>query len=154
MINTPRIAQTPAQQTAFIHLVIPRDEIRHAMGPGIGEIFAALAAQGIAPTGALFCHHLRMHPDIFDFRICVPVATAVTATGRVQAGQLPAATVAQTVFHGGYEGLGAAWGEFKQWVAAQGHATRPDLWECYLTGPESSPDPAQWQTQLNQPLAD
>lgn len=154
MIDTPRVTRTPAQQKAFIHLVIPRDEIRHVMGPAIGEIFAVLSAQGVTPSGALFCHHLRMQPDIFDFRICVPVAACITASGRVQPGQLPAANVVQTVFHGGYEGLGAAWGEFKQWIAAQGHETRPDLWECYLVGPESSPVPGQWQTQLNQPLAD
>ena len=26
------------------------------------------------------------------------------------------------------------------------------LWERYLAGPETGPDPAQWRTELNQPL--
>ena len=26
------------------------------------------------------------------------------------------------------------------------------LWECYTSGPESSPDPGKWRTELNRPL--
>ena len=33
-----------------------------------------------------------------------------------------------------------------------GLKTSDDLWECYLAGPESGPDPACWRTQLNRPL--
>jgi len=60
--------------------------------------------------------------------------------------------VARTVFQGAYEGLGAAWGEFDAWIVANGHTPGPDLWECYVAGPESSSDPASWRTELNRPL--
>lgn len=152
MIETPQITQSDALQTAYIHLTIPRDEIQEVMGPGIGEVMAAIAAQGIAPAGPWFTHHLKMDPEIFDFEICVPVSSPVTPVGRVQAGQLPAAKVARTVFHGNYDGLGDAWGEFTDWIEAQGHKQAQDLWECYVKGPESSPNPADWRTELNRPL--
>ena len=152
MIDTPQITHSTAQPTAFIHLTIPRDEIRNVMGPGISELMSTIAAQGIAPTGPWFNHHLKMHPDIFDFQISVPVASAVKPTGRVQAGVLPATKVARTVYHGPYEGLGDAWGEFSDWVEAQNLEPAEDLWECYTSGPESSPDPTQWRTELNRPL--
>ncbi|MBO9539070.1 GyrI-like domain-containing protein [bacterium] len=152
MIETPQITQSEAQLTAFIHLTVPREEIQEVMGPGIGEVMAAIAAQGIAPAGPWFTHHLRMDPEIFDFEICVPVTAPVAPAGRVQAGQLPAAKVARTVFHGNYEGLGDAWGEFMDWIEAQGHTPASDLWECYVKGPESSPNPADWRTELNRPL--
>ena len=152
MIDTPRITQAAAQRTALIRLTVPRKEIRNVMGPGIGELRAAVAAQGIAPAGPWFTHHLRMDPEIFDFEICVPVTAPVAAVGRVEAGQLPAATVARTVFHGSYEGLPSAWGEFDAWIAAEGHTPGPDLWECYVAGPESNPDPTTWCTELNRPL--
>lgn len=154
MIDTPQIARTAAQHTACIHLTIPRSDIQQVMGPGITEVFAALTAQGLAPAGPWFTHHLRMDPGIFDFEICVPVTTPVTPVGRVKAGQLRAATVARTVFHGGYEGLGNAWGEFAQWIVIQGHTAAPDLWEVYVAGPESSANPADWRTELNRPLLD
>ena len=38
------------------------------------------------------------------------------------------------------------------WITAQGLAPGPDLWECYIAGPESDPDPATWRTELNRPL--
>jgi effector-binding domain-containing protein len=154
MIETPRITQTIAQVTASIHLTVPRDEIRKVMGPGLREVREAIAAQDIAVAGPWFTHHLRMEPDIFDFEICVPVATPFTTTDRVEAGQWPATTVARTMFHGDYEGLGAAWGEFDAWIAGKGYTPRPDLWERYLVGPESGADPSGWRTELNRPLVD
>jgi hypothetical protein len=51
MLDAPQITQTADQLTAFIRLTIPRKEIRNVMGPGIGELMAAVAAQGIAPAG-------------------------------------------------------------------------------------------------------
>ncbi|HVT60042.1 MAG TPA: GyrI-like domain-containing protein [Thermoanaerobaculia bacterium] len=152
MIDTPQITQTAKQLTAIIRLTIPRAEIRNVMGPGIGEVMAAVAAQGIAPAGPWFTHHLRMDPDTFDFEVGVPVTAPVVAAGRVQAGQLAATKVARTVFDGDNAGLGAAWGELNAWIAANGHTPGPDLWECYVAGPESSPDPATWRTELNRPL--
>ncbi|MCI4567104.1 GyrI-like domain-containing protein [Lysobacter sp. CFH 32150] len=153
MLDTPQITQTSAQSAAIIRLTIPREEMPHVMGPAIGELMATIAAQGIAPAGPLFSHHLTMPSDTFDFEVGVPIAAPVNPVGRVQPGQLPAVKVARTVYHGGYEGLGSAWGEFMGWIAENGHTPAPNLWECYVAGPESSPDPANWRTELNRPLA-
>lgn len=152
MLDEPRIVQTGRQLVAVIRLTVPRVEIQNVMGPAIAEVMAAVAAQGIAPAGPVFSHHLRMDPDTFDFEVGVPVTTLVSATGRVKASRLPATTVARTVYHGPYEGLASAWGEFSEWIAAEGHTSASDLWECYVAGPESSADPAAWRTELNRPL--
>ena len=152
MLDTPQIAQTAAQTTAVLRLTVPRAEIQNVMGPGYRELMAVVAAQGIAPVGPWLTHHLRMDPEVFDFEICMPVAAAVAAAGRVKPGELRAATVARTVYRGPYEGLPGAWGEFMAWIDGQGHTPALDLWECYVAGPESSPDPAAWRTELNRPL--
>lgn len=152
MLESPQIMTLPAQISAVIHVTVPRAEIRNVMGPGYQELLAGLAAQGIAPAGPWFTHHFRMDPDVFDFEIGMPVATPPAPAGRLQPGQRPALTVARAVYHGGYEGLGAAWGEFEAWLTAAGHATTPDLWESYTAGPESGPDPATWRTELIRPL--
>lgn len=152
MIDNPHITQTTAQPAAVIRFTIPREEIGEVMGPGMEELMAAIAAQGIAPAGPIFSHHLRMDPVVFDFEIGIPIASPVSAAGRVKAGELPAATVARTIYQGPYEGLGPAWGELGAWITAEGHKPAPNLWECYVAGPESSPDPAAWRTELNRPL--
>lgn len=152
MIDTPKIVQAPAQHTAMIHLTVPRAEIQKVMGPGLTEVKAAVAAQGIAAAGPWFTHHLKMDPKIFDFEICVPVASLVSAAGRVKPGKLPASKVVRTIYHGSYEGLAEAWGELGAWIKAKGFKPAEDLWERYVSGPESSPDPSTWQTELNRPL--
>ena len=121
MIDSPEIVKLAAQPLASLHLIIAKAEIQRAMGPGIGEVMAAVAAQGQAPAGPWLTHHLRMAADTWDFEICVPVARPIVAVGRVTPAEWPAMTVARTVYHGGYEGLGAGWGELMEWIAASAH---------------------------------
>jgi effector-binding domain-containing protein len=152
MLSTPEIIQTTAQTAAIIHLTVPRNEMMKVFGPAVGELMAALAAQGVKPDGAVFAHHLKMSPGIFDFELGVKVSAPIKATGRVKPGELPAAKVARTVYSGPYEGLPAAWGEFTRWMKTHGHEQADDLWELYSVGPQSTADPAGWRTELNRPL--
>ena len=152
MIETPEIALTEPRRTAVIRLTVPRSEIHLVMGPAIGEVMAALAAHGVAPAGPVFSHHLRMDPDVFDFEVGVPVEGGFEPSGRVVEGSLPEVKAARTVHHGPYDGLGAAWGELQAWVASRELVPAAYLWESYLSGPESDPDPATWRTELVQPL--
>ena len=152
MISTPAILQTEAQAAAVIHITTPRAEMMKVFGPAVGELMSALAAQGVEPVGAVFAHHLKFSPGVFDFELGVKVSAPVKATGRVKPGQLPAAKVARTIYSGPYEGLPNAWGEFDAWMKANGHAQAENLWELYSVGPQSTPDPAGWRTELNRPL--
>ena len=152
MIDPPQIIQTDRQIAAVIHLTVPRKDIQTVMGPAIAEVVAAASAQGAGPAGPVFSHHLKIDPEVFDFEVGVPVMTPVTGIGRVKPGELPATIAARTFYHGPYEGLGAGWGEFSEWIAANGQSPAPDLWEYYVTGPESSPEPTTWRTELVRPL--
>lgn len=152
MIEPPRIVATAPQQVAMVRLSVPWAEMRHVMRPRLNEIAQAIAAQGIPATGPWFTHHVRQPTDTLDFAICVPVASEIRSVGRVEPGLRPAMTVIRTVMQGDYAGLGAAWGGLRAWIAEQGHTTRPEFWECYVVGPETSPNPADWRTELNWPL--
>lgn len=152
MIEAPQVVDTPAQLVATIHVTTPRSEIQHVMGPAIGEAMAAVATQGIGPAGPWFAHHWNTTPDVFDFDICVPVSAPVTAVGRVKPGQRPAVKMVRTVYHGPYEGLAGAWHDVSAWVEANGYRTADELYECYVVGPESSAEPADWRTELSRPV--
>lgn len=152
MIDDPYVTKTDARRVAKVHLTVPTSEIQTVMGPAIREVYDALAAQGVSPAGPWLTYHLRQPTDVFDFDACVPVSQDVTAVGRVRPGELPAATVARTTYHGPYEGLATAWGEFMGWISAQGHTPREALWEVYVVGPESGLDASEWRTELNRPL--
>lgn len=152
MLEQWQTVQTDAQQAAVIALSIPRAQIQQFMGPAIEEVMAVIAAQGIVPAGPVFAHYFKISPDSFEFEVGVPVSRPVSSAGRVAPGELPAATVARTVYQGPYEGLGAAWGAFGDTLIGEGYKLGQDLWEIYLSGPESSPDSTGWRTELNRPL--
>lgn len=152
MIEPPLIAEAPALHTAVIRLHVPRSEMRHVVAPALQELRVALASQGVAPSGPWFTHHFRMSPEEFDFEIGFPVEAHVRASGRVTASRLPAARIAKTSYTGPYEGLPMAWAEFTDWLTSHGYKPSSSLRESYVTGPESSPDPQTWRTELVRPL--
>ena len=154
MLESLATTTSTAQHLAVIRLKVPRSQIQQVMGQAIGEVLGAVAAQGLVPAGSVLTHHFTMSPETFDFEVGVPVVRPVAPAGRVVAAELPARKIARAVYRGGYEGLGAAWGEFRAWVKAQGLAPAESLWEVYTAGPETGPDASQWRTELNQPLAE
>jgi effector-binding domain-containing protein len=140
------------QQAAVIRLTIPHGEMPKQFGPAVAELLAELHDQGIEPVGAVFAHHFRITSDTFDFELGIKVSGPVQDKGRIRRGALPAGKVARTIYSGGYEGLHGAWTEFNAWMTAAGVEQAEDLWELYSVGPQSSPDPASWRTELNRPL--
>ena len=150
MLDEVQIIRTTAVPAAVTKReTIRKEEIRTFMGPAMQAVLALVQAGAVTPAGKIFSHHYTTDPEHWDFEVGIPVRGAVSPSGRVVAGELPARTVARTVYHGGYEGLGAAWGEFHRRVAALGKATTGEFWEVYTKGPESGPDPKGWATELN-----
>jgi effector-binding domain-containing protein len=154
MIATPEIVQTNAEQAAVIHLTIPRAEMIKTFGTAVDELAAELTRQGVTPQGAVFAHHLITSTVTFDFELGIIVNRPVQVNGPVKPGELPAAKVARTIYGGPYEGLHLAWIEFNQWMKANDLRQAEDLWEVYSVGPETTPDPVNWRTELHRPLRD
>jgi uncharacterized protein YndB with AHSA1/START domain/effector-binding domain-containing protein len=153
-IEEPELGSSPGLRAAVIPLRVPRSDMATVMGPAVGEVIGTARAQGIGPAGPLFAHYLAIDATTFDFEVGVAVTGEVTPAGRVVAGLLPEARVARTTYHGSYEGLHAAWGEFDTWLAERGLARQATLWEIYAAGPDTSADPANWRTELVRPLRD
>lgn len=148
------LVNLPARTTAVIRLEAPLAELPKVIPPAIDELFGTLAAQGIRPAGPLFNNFLTTDPGAFEFEVGVPVEAAVTPSGRVVPGHLPAVRAAKTTYVGPYSGLHQAWREFGERARSPGHKPAPGIREYYVYGPESNPDPATWRTELILPLAD
>ena len=153
MLDEPRLVLLEATPIAVLPIVCSRTEIAQVMGPGLGELRATVAAQGVDVTGPWFTHHLRIDANGFDFEIGVPVSHPIEAAGRVRPSEWPAMRAARTTYRGPFEGLGPAWGEFMGWMASHGHQAASDLWERYVVGPETTPDPTRWETELTRALS-
>ena len=153
MIETPAVTMSDEIRSAVVRVTVPTSQIRDAMDSAIAELTSILEDQGIQPAGPMYTRHFHVPDEKFDFELGFPVAREVTPAGRVRNGVLPAVTVARAVHAGGYEGLVAAWGELTRWMNEQGlECGTTGLWERYIAGPETNPDPASWRTELNRPV--
>ncbi|MEP7313711.1 MAG: GyrI-like domain-containing protein [Pseudomonadota bacterium] len=152
MISAPLIVQTSVQEAAVIRLKVLRSDMMKLFGPAVGELLSELHAQNIEPIGGVFAHHYRITSDTFDFDLGIKVSAPVKESGRVKRGELPAAKVVRTIYSGAYDGLPGAWDEVNAWIKINGLDQAGDLWELYSVGPQSSPNPADWRTELNRPL--
>jgi effector-binding domain-containing protein len=154
LIETPQKATFGAVSVARLHIVTPREQIQQSMHGALGEVTDLLKEQGIPVTGPWFAHHHRRPTDTFDFDVCFPIAGTIQPSGRVENGETPATEVLRTVYRGPYDGLPRAWPEFVEWIEANEYKTRGDAYEVYTVGPREESDPANWQTEMNYPLAD
>lgn len=153
-LERPHMGHFGGNEVVLVHVVTPRAEIGSAMTAAIGEITAALKAQGVEPAGAWYAHHHRRPTDTFDFDVCFPVTQPVALSGRLEHAAVPQMEVVRTAYHGGYEGLPSAWPEFHAWVKGKGHHVREDMFEVYAVGPREEQDPEGWHTDLIMPLAE
>lgn len=152
MISPPEIIEFQRVDVAIIPIICRREEMMAVFGPAVQELFAALDAQGIDTIGPVFAHHLTMPPGMFNFELGVVTLATAQPAGRVRPGTLGPGRIARTIYTGPYEGLHTAWGTFDAWVRAQGRTPGEDLWELYVHGPDKTPNPAEWRTELNRPL--
>lgn len=153
MLETLEVVQSPEHTTAIIRFNIPQMVLPEVMPGAVHELLATLKDQGITPAGPLFNRYLSMDSGRFDFETGFPVSSAVSPTGRVVPGFLPATRVAQVIYQGPYSELHHAWHRFSELVRTLGHQPSGGFWESYLVGPETTSDHSAWRTELNQPLA-
>ena len=160
MLSEPRIEQRDELRYAAIPARATTVTIPTELPPLIPEVFGWLAEQGVAPAGPPFFRYLviDMAGDL-DVEVGVPVATQVTANGRVLAGSFPAGRYATAVHTGPYDELGDATRQLLAWAKESGVVFQVreteaagDTWagraEFYLTSPDEEPDPQRWLTEL------
>ncbi len=150
-LENPEIITLDSQTTAVVAGTVKMAEIGSFFERAFCSVAEALAKQGVAPAGAPFSYYPRMPTDTIDVEVGMVTDRPVTPEGEVVASELPAGEVAHATYVGSYEGLGAAYGQLAEWIAAQGRLPAVGMWEVYLTGPET--DSAQMRTDLFWPLA-
>ncbi|QBF47406.1 GyrI-like domain-containing protein [Janibacter limosus] len=138
--------------------VLPSD-----MGGVFDETFRtlvpALQERGIEIAGPALALHHRIPGATMSFELGFPVGAPLD--GELEAGgitfypsSMPATQVATISHVGSYDGLGRAWGDLMQRVAADGHRTSLPFWEVYVTAPSPEMDPSTLRTDLVVPYED
>lgn len=117
---------------------------------GYAELFAKLAAAGVAPTGPPFLVASKPDHGAMEIELGVPCA-APPATGELYAGTLPGGRAAATTYRGAYAAMGPTYDALSQWILANGHTMAGPPREIYLTGPDVA-SPEEQVTELIWPI--
>lgn len=118
-------------------------------------LYAALADQGLAPTGpggALYDHAFfeQSRGEVVAF---VPVTATPTARDGVGPFVVPAARLAVARHAGPFDDLDRTYGSLGTAVTEAGLGTAGPIRERYLVSPAESADPLDWRTEVCWPVA-
>jgi effector-binding domain-containing protein len=136
-----------------VHERVKMADLTEYFGRAFEKSAAALAEQGLAPAGPPLALYHGMPTDTVDVTAGFPVAGAARASADVVVTELPAGEAITSIYTGPYDGMTRTYDQIAAWLQEQDLTTGADMWEEYLTGPDSDPDPATWQTRIVFPLA-
>jgi effector-binding domain-containing protein len=113
-----------------------------------------LARAGVAMTGPPFLVMAEPMDEETggDIELGVPVAGPFPGDGDVTGAELPAMTVAWTMHRGPYAEVGPAYHTITGWIQEHGHDIVGPPREIYLTDPATTPDEADYLTEVQFPI--
>ena len=136
-----------------VHEVVKMADLTEYFGRALQNSAAVIAGQGLVPTGPPIALYHGMPTATIDVTAGFPVGDAAVAEEGVVLTPLPVGPAVATVYVGPYDGMTRTYDEIATWLQDEKLTPRPDMWEEYLTDPETNPDPATWQTRIVFPLA-
>ncbi len=128
-------------------------DLGEVMGREFGRIMAAMAAQGVSPSGGALTVYHGWTEDTVDAEIAFTIEGDFAPQEDVKPGMLPGGKAAFTVHVGPYDQIGAAYEAIQQHAEANGLTLADMMWERYLTDPTVEPDLSKHVTEVFWPLA-
>ena len=118
------------------------------------DIFGLIGSVGVRPAGSpvSIYHDPEFRDDDVDVEVAVPVSEPVEGAGRVVFGALAGGPVAYTLHVGPFDEIGNAYTALAEWTQAHGHEPAGPPRECYLTDPQTTPNPAEYRTEVIWPI--
>jgi DNA-binding transcriptional MerR regulator len=86
--------------------------------------------------------------DEIRFEVCFPVSRPLPDGPAVRCKELPAAPVAFTEFHGGYDTIWNVYVELRAWIAENGHVASGPIRERGIVTEDDTDDPREWVTEM------
>lgn len=93
-----------------------------------------------------------MPAQTVDVEAGFPIVGTLADSGPVVAGTLPETEACEAVHTGPYDTLTATCSAVQDRMQAAGKTPSDTMWEYYLNGPSTEPDPQKWQTRIVWPF--
>jgi len=114
------------------------------------QAFTRVMTLGVQVTGPPFGWYHSMPTDTVEVSAGFPVAAVTQPDGEVDVVQRPGGRAVLGLHVGSYDTLADTYSELQRWMTDRNLAPRGDMWEEYLTGPDT--DPAAARTRIVAPL--
>ena len=147
-----RIVELSPQPTAVVHEQVPMDSMQEFFARAYDAVSHILAEQGVSPAGPPMSVYHGMPSETVDVEAGFPVAAPIQPGDGVVASSLPGGRAVESVHIGPYDTLSETYGEVQRRIEAEGLRPASDMWESYLSDPETKPDPAYWRTRVVWPV--
>jgi effector-binding domain-containing protein len=142
----------PDQHIVSLRGRTTRDQLSAYVGTAFGQLYQRLGEAGIAPNGEALAIYHAWGPDGIDVEMCVPMDPDGSLAGDFVERILPAATVAQTLHVGSYDGLKDAYEAVDAWIGKHGFAAAGPSRERYIIGPARDMPEADYWTLVETPV--
>jgi DNA-binding transcriptional MerR regulator len=144
----------PSAPAAAVRQVIDIEDASAWYQGAVGELYATLAAQKIAPSGpagGIFATDLFAH-ERGEATVFLPCPQPVRNTGRVEPVVIPPAELAITVHAGPPSGIDRAYGSLATYVASHALGVDGPIREYYAVGGRDTADESRWRTEIGWPI--
>ena len=138
---------------------IPISELPQTQLASLTLLWQFLQSEQLEPAGSPIVRYHSFDTEHTDVEIGIPVDATVPSNSRVMTGALPGGPVAVTEHVGSHADLADAYGRLRAWISDNGRTQAGAGWEVYewidprqQPDPTTWPQPADWRTQLVQPL--
>lgn len=146
------VVQHSEQPTAVLHERVPLADLPAFFARAFQETAAELQVQGRHPAGPPFGKYSGMPTDTVEVEAGFPASGPITASGDVVPGTLPGGRVVEATHVGPYNTIRQTYDKIRRFAADAGLTPGEVMWECYLSDPQSQPDPATWRTTICWPV--
>ena len=152
MMQSFETKEVGSQPMLAIRATSAMDNLSELMGSLFGEVYGHILQSGQHPAGMPFSRYHSMDGKTVDLECGMPVPSPIEGKGRVEAGELPAGTVATVTHVGPYNDLPQSWSALTAWMESQGLQPAGAPWEVYVTDPGAEPDQSKWRTDIFFPV--
>lgn len=150
--GAPTAVHCTGQRTAVLRETVAMAGLTEFFSRAFGAVMAEAQRQNVQLAGPPFALYRGVPTDTVDVEAGFPIAGNLADTGTVVTGLLPETDAFEAVHTGPYETLGETYSAIQDRIREAGKEPAGAMWECYLNGPPSEPDPSKWQTKVVWPV--
>lgn len=146
-------ANLPASEAIAIRAQLAMSELQGFFSEAFLELREVIRQGGAQTVGPPFVRYYSVTPDRADVEAVMTCDKPVKVSGRVKTLHLNAAQAAIVRHVGRYDKMKPAYDAITQWMSNNGKHPTEVPREVYVTTATEIPDPSEWVTLVEQPIA-